>query len=467
MGQVYANAVCTISATASRSSDGGCFLSKQRFMTDCVLRRKKNTSLIVRSWARDKTSLAYLFQQKVEVAPLSKRAWAFQERLLSRRVLHFCDGLVLFECNTLQASEYHVDGILYPRKVNVRYNGQPTSLFHLQRLSRPGEPYMDRVRSVKVLNKTGSGKGTRIKKIRETIRDPSYKSPQEKISQFLNMSARFGTRGAFDMLLRSSRTSMTAKEGFEFHQSWYDIVEHYSARNLTNHEDKMMAICGIADIIQQKTGIQFIAGLWLKTLSFNLLWVIPSPCESRPPRPVPSWSWAAVDGRITHLLKVSATEEANLRVTGYIPSSSSPSGITAYLKSVNEIHYKTEWEQTTFYVSVESVEPTLEYKSLVHKATLKMSGCLCDLDLTKVNFIPDVLADTTTGAFLLSLPILSFKNPYVDPLGSPIQLHGIVVRARPRTVATYERVGYFWTSEQTIAEDIASRLEHLSGFCII
>lgn len=57
--------------------------------------------------------LRALFYWRVELSPLTSRGWAFQGRLLSRRVVHFCSDVVLFECNTFQASELHPYGMLY------------------------------------------------------------------------------------------------------------------------------------------------------------------------------------------------------------------------------------------------------------------------------------------------------------------------------------------------------------------
>jgi len=45
------------------------------------------------------------------VSSLSQRGWVFQERLLSRRVLHLGGSQLLWECNELTASETHPNGL--------------------------------------------------------------------------------------------------------------------------------------------------------------------------------------------------------------------------------------------------------------------------------------------------------------------------------------------------------------------
>ena len=129
MGLVYTHSVCVVSAIASADSRGGCFYTKRKFKrpSTCVLGRKrvygKNTSLVAQLDNSGDTSLSELFDTYVEQAPLTTRGWTFQERVLSRRIVHYCDGFVLFECNTVRASEYHANGIHYAGKPHLLADG--------------------------------------------------------------------------------------------------------------------------------------------------------------------------------------------------------------------------------------------------------------------------------------------------------------------------------------------------------
>ncbi len=108
MGNVYESALCTISATAARDAKGGCSFPPAGFAGgDYVIGTDLLSSLVVRSPLRNRDGLDYLFRAKVETAPVSARGWTFQERVLSGRVLHFAQGILLFECNTLLATEHH------------------------------------------------------------------------------------------------------------------------------------------------------------------------------------------------------------------------------------------------------------------------------------------------------------------------------------------------------------------------
>lgn len=87
---------------------------------------------------------------------------------------------------------------------------------------------------------------------------------------------------------------------------WETTVRHYTARNLTNHQDKLPALSGLAQIYHEVTHDIYLAGLWKASLPHNLCWyqcggedaydtaVI---CVGRRPQAyrAPSWSWASID----------------------------------------------------------------------------------------------------------------------------------------------------------------------------
>ena len=81
---------------------------------------------------------------------------------------------------------------------------------------------------------------------------------------------------------------------------WKGIVELYSTKRLTYTSDKLVALSGIAKLMEQALDDQYCAGLWRKRLVTQLFWSCEE--EERRPRPkpyrAPSWSWASLDGRI-------------------------------------------------------------------------------------------------------------------------------------------------------------------------
>jgi hypothetical protein len=55
---------------------------------------------------------------------------------------------------------------------------------------------------------------------------------------------------------------------------------------------------------------------------------------------------------------------------------------------------------------------------------------------------------------LFVLPVLSFVNQRVHPVGSEVQLHSIVLQGKSES--RYERVGYFWTVDAEIIKTLSN-----------
>ncbi|EEY16603.1 tol protein [Verticillium alfalfae VaMs.102] len=112
MANVYAQASCTISATGSAESSGGCFKKRNPlpyFPCHILGDPSSRRSLTVK--AANTAFKTNMFHTEVDGGPLNTRAWAFQERLLSQRIIHFGASLIFFECSTLFASELQPEGI--------------------------------------------------------------------------------------------------------------------------------------------------------------------------------------------------------------------------------------------------------------------------------------------------------------------------------------------------------------------
>ncbi|KAI0325001.1 HET-domain-containing protein [Cubamyces sp. BRFM 1775] len=77
------------------------------------------------------------------------------------------------------------------------------------------------------------------------------------------------------------------------YERWWRIVEDYTRRKLTNPSDKLIAISALAEMFAPTLGPDYLAGLWRRTLIFDLLWSCGSPCSLEPTEyRAPSWSWA-------------------------------------------------------------------------------------------------------------------------------------------------------------------------------
>jgi len=94
---------------------------------------------------------------------------------------------------------------------------------------------------------------------------------------------------------------------------WDTVVRHYSLCNLTMNRDKLVAISGVARLIQHETRDEYVAGLWRTDLKHQLLWSSAKRSRklgknTRPPEyRAPSWSWAAIDGPVDTAIRKEGT----------------------------------------------------------------------------------------------------------------------------------------------------------------
>ena len=79
--------------------------------------------------------------------------------------------------------------------------------------------------------------------------------------------------------------------------AWYRIITEYTGRSLTRASDKLPAISGIARWVwAERPADDYLAGLLRHDLHLGLDWICYN--GARPSSRLPSWSWAAVDGKV-------------------------------------------------------------------------------------------------------------------------------------------------------------------------
>ena len=87
------------------------------------------------------------------------------------------------------------------------------------------------------------------------------------------------------------------------YNSWHDLVDTYSVRQLTYETDRLPALSGVASKIQEIVQSRYLAGLWECNLPNDLCWSVDygsslSDCPQFPPSKYisPTWSWASSVG---------------------------------------------------------------------------------------------------------------------------------------------------------------------------
>jgi len=383
--------------------------------------------------------------------------------------------MVLFECNTLQASEVNTVGAAYEKTPYVLVNGT----FRL-------EPKMSRYTP-----ETGSHRrdayGVRWDFMRgwqrvDQPRSRGFASDGRhiKVEEIEDHTPTKGIRGALDTLTSVViDDNMTLWQKLEFNRRWYELVSYYSQGNLTRQSDKLIAIAGVARMVEESASAVYAAGLWTNVaLEFGLLWQAVEPgwngyayvmwlCStvweytfgnrkvpySTPSwswfwerqfwdfRPswswsfgkkgysycAPSWSWASVNARIAVMPEVSSTAQVSFhsRVN------------QAVVKLDGQIVEKAASHLDDGYIDIVGpVAPVINARR--NKITLQLLG---GQKQVTIQYAPDPGRSGRTDG-MTALLIMSMDSAYLD---SGSFAYGLVLRPRTGSNSTggFERVGIF------------------------
>lgn len=117
----------------------------------------------------------------------------------------------------------------------------------------------------------------------------------------------------------SKRVLSTPLDDYNLRALWYLIVCTYTDCRLTDGDDKLPALSGLAYQVQKMNNDTYLAGLWKGDLITGLTWYTPNQSVHKPKslwpakQNAPSWSWAACDDRVLFLNMFSRPKE-NLRI---------------------------------------------------------------------------------------------------------------------------------------------------------
>lgn len=98
------------------------------------------------------------------------------------------------------------------------------------------------------------------------------------------------------------KPSLYSNRGAHTRLGWAELVELYSGCQLTRVSDKLVALSGLANHLQDKVDDVYISGLWRKDICQQLCWeprfLSNSPRTTTQGRIAPTWSWANFDGPV-------------------------------------------------------------------------------------------------------------------------------------------------------------------------
>ncbi|KAL9620021.1 MAG: hypothetical protein Q9160_005398 [Pyrenula sp. 1 TL-2023] len=109
MHDVYAHSALNIAATSAPDSNSGLFSVRSPAEINPPIIHLKRFRLRNYPWRVVDNAM---WRKEVDDAPLTQRGWVLQERLLSRRVIHFGRQQVLWECRLKDTMEVLTQGLL-------------------------------------------------------------------------------------------------------------------------------------------------------------------------------------------------------------------------------------------------------------------------------------------------------------------------------------------------------------------
>lgn len=277
MASIYDGAYLTIAATGSESGRAGCLgtrnlgpeliscQSSQGRPCEVYARRAIDHSIfgvtgddmissggnVPREWSWD--------------YPLHDRAWCFQERLLSTRILHYTKSEMVFDCLTgMQCEcgqlEDHVgDPLLFPRRI-IKLGAE-----FIHQDSQQGKSWIN------------PADFYRLQRLRRWYEVPNF-----------NL----------------------------YHQLWHELVVQFSQKQITFRSDSLPAVAGLAKKWPKDVTGRYFAGLWEKQLLQGMRWkvaentrLLRSEFEEQKrlfqntkideEYVAPSWSWASAKRPVT------------------------------------------------------------------------------------------------------------------------------------------------------------------------
>ncbi|KAF7674450.1 hypothetical protein GT037_007210 [Alternaria burnsii] len=390
MSSIYTNSYITIAATHSESSMHGCYSTGSLHHQDYPLSssKQRNASVIGPDlYVREE--IAHIGEERA-TTPLLKRGWVCQERLLSPRVLHFCEKELVWECqesSTCQCSCFnppvHIKRKymeVFRRSVSINDYKTPNIKFSLR--STAYLDSCDEEDGVDVLvlpaawtrwlsiesDDDASGPRLKLRDRMRLLNDLRHISYAYALKSVLIQYQEDWNRGRLSKSWSRSKNNddPTAEHtgadksdddlpqirfepeidyiiptwlNDEAIRRWRYVVSDYTGMDLTEQRDRLPAIAGVASQFGNVLGGRYLAGLWEIALPGDLLWRTHQCAQCTPQYRAPSWSWASLDGRIKHYKMTSYHPEFSIVRALYDPlSENNPFGeVTSASLEINAI----------------------------------------------------------------------------------------------------------------------------------
>ncbi|KAH8754796.1 hypothetical protein F5883DRAFT_430990 [Diaporthe sp. PMI_573] len=238
---------CTIAASDAKDGSDGFLGANQTVLERCDEERPGAEAVY------SDNRIDWKVWSRILQGPLSRRAWAHQERQLATRIIHFTKSGMLWECKVCIGFErFHTPRLIL---------NQPDPKLTISYIPPCGAwRFLDGNLQRTPLQKKGS---------------------------------------CFVRILSDD----------SFCNRWLETVQNYSCRRLRHNIDKLPALAGLAAaFISVNPGQSYFAGLWQCDIHRSLCWYHISSSNQATLAPslpervdrIPSWSWASFDGAVSY-----------------------------------------------------------------------------------------------------------------------------------------------------------------------
>ncbi|CAJ2501742.1 Uu.00g045950.m01.CDS01 [Anthostomella pinea] len=223
---------------------------------------------------------------EVQHSNWNSRAWTYQERALSRRILYFGEYQMYWECAICVRSE---DG--FDEKVAPATGKEMQVMSQVAAERGSGSIWRLFARLHDILEESREAADWKVPLSDQTLKD-------QMLEYYLktSQSSLVGrSLDHLDGLLRRKFDLSSSSLGI----SGSGLLREYSSRSLSDPTDKLAALQGLAQALGQASQQEYFAGVWTKSLAMSLFWHSPEGNLVRPAvQRAPTWSWAAWDGLI-------------------------------------------------------------------------------------------------------------------------------------------------------------------------
>jgi len=344
MSEIYQNAVLTIAATSSSGDNEGSGKRSVHRAPDIEVALPENVGA---GHIGVRKPLDHFDVQTagglLNHFPLLTRGWAFQERLLSPRVLHICQSELVWECR--ETSKCECGGLSQEKSPGgsyhyaVEHNEEEKEKYDLAHLD-----VTERLEAMRLARDDD----VRPSDDPETELPPPYGEVISRASTEDSTTSNtiygpkisdddiFAFTAASNVPIYSAITPPVIEQDtqdcpelvFHFHR----IVEQYSALQWTKPSDRLVAFSGLCKRVQHLRN-NYLAGLWSDSIGYDLLWRVETINLNTGARSSeyrgPTWSWISVDSPVSYWTDIINFRETSVAGAGaqYIAAGSHPDKI--------------------------------------------------------------------------------------------------------------------------------------------